>query len=235
MTTTVPDLLVTETFGPTLQGEGPSCGQRAVFIRLSRCNLTCGWCDEPQTWDRKRFDLGAHTVRRSPVSLAGWALSHDTELVVITGGEPLMQQRKLLSVVDTLVRAGRRIEFETNGTIAPLADLVCDRVQFNVSPKLASTGVPETRRIVPDALKALSHTNSLYKFVITADDRESDLAEVQALTRSYRLRPVWLMPEGTTRDTVSAGLRALAEPALAHGWNLTPRLHVELWENANGR
>ncbi|HEX5121355.1 MAG TPA: 7-carboxy-7-deazaguanine synthase QueE [Pseudonocardiaceae bacterium] len=234
MTTTVPDLLVTETFGPTLQGEGPSCGQRAVFIRLSRCNLTCGWCDEPQTWDRKRFDLGAHTVRRSPVSLAGWALSQDTELVVITGGEPLMQH-KLVSVVDTLLRAGRRIEFETNGTIAPLADLVSDRVQFNVSPKLSSSGVPEARRIVPGALQALSHTNSLYKFVITAAHRESDLAEVQALTHSYRLQPVWLMPEGTTRSVVSAGLRALAEPALTHGWNLTSRLHVELWENANGR
>lgn len=235
MTTTVPDLLVTETFGPTLQGEGPSCGQRAVFIRLSRCNLACGWCDEPQTWDRKRFDLAAHTIRRSPVSLAGWALSQNTELVVITGGEPLMQQHKLVSLVDTLLRAGRRIEFETNGTIAPLPDLVSDRVQFNVSPKLASTGVPEARRIVPGALRALAHTNSLYKFVITASHRDSDLAEVEALTHSYGLQPVWLMPEGTTREVVSAGLRALAEPALLRGWNLTPRLHVELWENANGR
>ncbi len=234
MTTTVPDLLVTETFGPTLQGEGPSCGQRAVFIRLSRCNLACGWCDEPQTWDRNRFDLDAHTVRRSPISLADWALSQDAELVVITGGEPLMQQHKLVSLVNLLLRAGRRIEFETNGTIAPLADLVSDRVQFNVSPKLASTGVPEARRIKPGALQAFAQTNSLYKFVITAAHRESDLAEVETLTHSYGLQPVWLMPEGTTRDVVSAGLRALAEPALARGWNLTARLHVELWENANG-
>lgn len=235
LTTLREALLITETFGPTFQGEGPSSGQPAIFIRTSRCNLTCGWCDEPRTWDHSRFVLAEHTTRRSVASLAEWALSHDTELVVITGGEPLIQQRKLLPLVATLLDAGRRVEFETNGSIAPLPDLRSDRVQFNVSPKLASSGVDADQRIVPDALSALAQANSVYKFVITSEHREADLAEADQLADTYGLRRVWLMPEGTTRDAVSAGLHALAEPALKRGWGLTTRLHVELWENEHGR
>ena len=52
-------LIVAECFGvetPTFQGEGPSCGHPALFIRLSRCNLTCARCDTKYTWDWSRFD-----------------------------------------------------------------------------------------------------------------------------------------------------------------------------------
>jgi organic radical activating enzyme len=70
-------LLVAEMFGPTFQGEGPSAGQRAVFVRTSRCNLSCSWCDTPHTWDWSRFDPHAE-ARRIPVrrgrstSRSGW-------------------------------------------------------------------------------------------------------------------------------------------------------------------
>jgi 7-carboxy-7-deazaguanine synthase len=228
-------LLITETFGPTFQGEGPSCGQPALFIRTSRCNLTCTWCDEPRTWDRSRFDLADHTTCRSVAGLAEWVLDQDTELVVITGGEPLLQQHRLLPLVTTLLDADRRVEFETNGTVSPLPDLWCEGVRFNVSPKLASSGVPTRRRIVPAALDTLAQTNSVYKFVITAEHRESDLAETGELVDTHGLRRVWLMPEGTTRDAITTGLHALAEPALTRGWGLTTRLHIQLWENEHGR
>lgn len=238
MTTMLPlrdALLVTETFGPSFQGEGPSCGQPAIFIRTSRCNLNCGWCDEPRTWDANRFNLAEHTSRRSAASLVEWVLTHDTELVVITGGEPLVQQRKLAPLVTRLLDAGRQVEFETNGSIAPIPELLCDRIQFNVSPKLASSGVIESQRIAPEALSALAQANSVFKFVITADHREADLAEAYELVSTYALRRVWLMPEGATRETVVAGLHALAEPALQRGWGLATRLHIELWENDHGR
>ena len=57
------DLVVAEIFGPTWQGEGPSAGQVAAFVRLGLCNLTCAWCDTAYTWDRSRFDLRAELRR----------------------------------------------------------------------------------------------------------------------------------------------------------------------------
>ncbi|HEX8632454.1 MAG TPA: 4Fe-4S cluster-binding domain-containing protein, partial [Catenuloplanes sp.] len=107
--TTLRPLLVAETFGPTFQGEGPSAGQQAMFVRLSRCNLSCPGCDTPFTWDTTRFDLRIHTSRRTPEAVAAWALAASTPLVVITGGEPLLQQEPLLPLVTTLTEAGRRV------------------------------------------------------------------------------------------------------------------------------
>ena len=102
-------LLVAETFGdkkPTFQGEGPSCGTPAVFIRLSRCNLTCSWCDTKYTWDWEHYDPRKESARLGVTALAEWALALSPGLVIITGGEPLLQQPKLSLLVPRLLAAG---------------------------------------------------------------------------------------------------------------------------------
>ncbi|MGH3822135.1 MAG: 7-carboxy-7-deazaguanine synthase QueE [Pseudonocardiaceae bacterium] len=118
-------------------GEGPSCGRQALFVRLSRCNLSCPRCDTPYTWDWQRFDVGAETRRLTAADILDWALGYPTELLVITGGEPLLQQDLLVPLVTGLAAAGRRVEVETNGTIVPAPVLVDAVAGFNVSPKLA--------------------------------------------------------------------------------------------------
>ena len=100
-------LRVNEIFGPTIQGEGPSAGKPAVFLRLAGCNLDCAWCDTPYSWDWKRHDrkqeekhlsvgqvaeqlgklLGAHTV------------PEPAPLLVVSGGEPLIQADALQSLL----------------------------------------------------------------------------------------------------------------------------------------
>ncbi|TQS42790.1 7-carboxy-7-deazaguanine synthase QueE [Cryptosporangium phraense] len=226
-------LRVAELFGPTLQGEGPSAGQRAVFVRLSGCNLDCGWCDTPYTWDWARFDP-AQESRTLPVqAVLDWILGRDTDLVVITGGEPLIQHARLTPLAQALAAAGRRIEIETNGTIAPPDRLIECVERFNVSPKLGGSGVPIGRRIRPAALEALRGTGkAVFKFVIGAPE---DLAELADLQARFGLAPVWVMPQGTHPADVVEGLRALAEPTLAHGWNLSSRLHVLVWGDQRGR
>src|SRR5262245_52198924 len=57
-------LVVSEVFGPTWQGEGPSIGRRCGFVRLGRCNLACTWCDTPYTWDWERYDPAKELHRR---------------------------------------------------------------------------------------------------------------------------------------------------------------------------
>lgn len=85
-------LLIAERFDPTLQGEGSSTGQQALFIRLSRCNLTCPACDTTYTWDWSRFDPAAEASRVPIDELVAWVLASSTTLVVIIGGEPLLEQ-----------------------------------------------------------------------------------------------------------------------------------------------
>ncbi|MFF7148654.1 7-carboxy-7-deazaguanine synthase QueE [Streptomyces jietaisiensis] len=229
-------LIVAECFGtevPTFQGEGPSCGHPALFIRLSRCNLTCTRCDTKYTWDWSRFDPHEESTRQSVAGLVAWATSSPVELVVITGGEPLIQQARLVPLVRGLIAAGKRIEFETNGTIAPTPELVADGVRFNVSPKLASFGVKETKSIVPAALEAfVASGRAAFKFVASTVD---DLDRIAELADAHRLAPVWVMPEGATPEVITATTRVLADGVAARHWHFTTRLHVLAFADARGR
>ncbi|MEO7443685.1 MAG: 7-carboxy-7-deazaguanine synthase QueE [Acidimicrobiales bacterium] len=225
-------LVVNEVFGPTLQGEGPSCGRAAGFVRLARCNLACSFCDSRHSWDWDHYDPAVE-LREMPVAeilakLDAMAVS----LVVVTGGEPLLQQRHLAPLLEQVKTRGWRVEVETAGTVAPtLADGLVD--QWNVSPKLANSGMPVERRFKPAALAELMATGrAVFKFVVASVD---DLEEIDQLVARHQLEPVWVMPEGTDSSTVVARLRELAGPVLARGWNLTPRLHILVWGDERGR
>lgn len=228
-------LPVSEVFGPTVQGEGPSAGAVAAFIRLGGCNLTCARCDTPYTWDARRHDLRAELTPTSVDDILGKV--PDAPLVVVTGGEPLLLQRRpdFLTLIAGLVNDGRRVEVETNATIIPGPwARTWPTVTLNASPKLhgpMSTD-PEGKRLVPAALTAFADLardgRAVWKLVV------SDIPTAQAavaLTDAYdvpRAR-VWLMPEGTDPDTVLTHARAVADVAVAMGVSLTLRSHVLLW------
>ena len=162
-----------------------------------------------------------------------WAASSPVELVVITGGEPLIQQAQAGAARRGLLAAGKRVEFETNGTIAPAPELVVDGVRFNVSPKLASFGVDEAKSIVPAALEAfVASGRAAFKFVASA---VADLDRIAELADAHRLAPVWVMPEGTTAEAITATTRVLADAVAARHWHFTTRLHVLAFADARGR
>ncbi|WP_331726202.1 7-carboxy-7-deazaguanine synthase QueE [Streptomyces sp. NBC_00470] len=229
-------LIVAECFGvevPTFQGEGPSCGHPALFIRLSRCNLTCTKCDTKYTWDWSQFDPRKESTKRTVADLVAWATSSPVELVVITGGEPLLQQARLVPLVQRLLAAGKRLEFETNGTIAPMPELVLAGVRFNVSPKIASFGMDEAKSVVPAALETfVASGRAAFKFVVSS---VADLDRIAELADAHRLAPVWVMPEGTSADVITATTRALADAVAARRWHFTTRLHVLGFADARGR
>lgn len=230
-------LVVAECFGPTVQGEGPSLGRRASFIRLGGCNLTCGFCDTPYTWDASRHDLRAELTRTPVAAITNRALHGDPGLVVITGGEPLLHQRQpgWTTLLGELVAANVEIEVETNGTIAPNGHTARWVDRFNVSPKLTHAGDPVHKRIRPAAITALVATRkAAFKFVCRA---ECDVQEVAAIARAYRIHPasVWVMPEGTSLDQLHDRLAAIADPAIDAGFNLTTRLHVYAWGDERAR
>ena len=125
----------------TLQGEGVQAGSRAVFLRFAGCNLwsgreqdrasaQCSFCDtdfvgtdgEGGGKFSSADELAAHVERM-------WGEGLDRRLVVITGGEPMLQLDEAL--VEALHRRGFRVAAETNGTLpaTPGIDWIC------VSPK----------------------------------------------------------------------------------------------------
>lgn len=225
-------LRVAEMF-TSFQGEGPSAGQRAAFIRLSGCAVGCSWCDEPQTWDWSRFSRSQESSRATVDETCTWAVGTGAGLVVITGGEPLAQQRAVTALACTLTGAGLRVEVETSGTVIPARELCAAVGMFSVSPKLASSGVPLERRIRPAALAAFAACGkAVFKFVACG---RGDLDEAGELAARFGLAPVWIMPEGTTADRVLEGMRELADGVLERGWNLTGRSHVLIWDGARGR
>ncbi|UJV42966.1 7-carboxy-7-deazaguanine synthase QueE [Streptomyces sp. AMCC400023] len=230
-------LVVAETFGPTFQGEGPSCGRRCSFVRLGGCNLKCTWCDTPETWDASRHDLRQTLTPRTVADIMDRLMVADPHMVVITGGEPLLhqQQQGWTTLLHVLNMAGVEIEVETNGTIAPTPYTEARVTRFNVSPKLPHAGDPEHRRVNGKALAVLRWTNrAAFKFVCTGPD---DVDEVMRFTHEHNIpaRRVWVMPEGTDPALLPARLAALAEPALTAGFNLTTRLHIQLWGPEKGR
>jgi 7-carboxy-7-deazaguanine synthase len=218
----------------TVQGEGASLGVPSVFVRLGGCNLQCSFCDTAYTWDWARFDKKKETVDVSvdeAASLAVDVAKDGVRNVVFTGGEPLLQQRDLALLAARMKERGFRIEVETNGTIVPepaLAELVD---QWNVSPKLASSGNRLEARWVPDAIAWFAtRANAYFKLVVISKD---DLSEIAS--RALPKERVILMPEGTDATTLAERSRWLAEICTQHGYRLGARLHVHIWGAERGR
>jgi 7-cyano-7-deazaguanosine (preQ0) biosynthesis protein QueE len=223
-------VIVSEVFGPTVQGEGPSLGRRCGFVRLGRCNLACQFCDSGYTWDWERYDPRVELSEWTDDDIVKQLDAMDVDMVVITGGEPLLQQRDLTALVAAF-RDERvwRVEVETAGTIAPTLDVD----QWNVSPKLANSGNQRDRRYKPDVLRAFQATGrAAFKFVITSP---SDLDEVAEIVAECGLTNVWLMPEATDADTLGDRLQWVTPAAVERGWNVTTRLHILVWGDERGR
>lgn len=230
-------LVVSEIFGPTFQGEGPSLGRRCGFLRLGGCNLHCRWCDTAYTWDwtgrnglayDPRVELTRSTVEDVWESLGALG----AECLVVSGGEPMLQQRRLVPLLRRAAEAGWWVEMETAGTIVPDAALLPLVSRFNVSPKLESSGNTREERYRPAALDALQASGrAIWKFVA---EGPADLDMIGELVARHSLSPVYVMPEGTRAEVVIARGRELADAVLARGWNLTTRLHVLLYGNRRG-
>lgn len=228
------ELLVSEVFGPTFQGEGPSAGSAAAFVRLGSCNLACSWCDTSYTWDASRHDLSGNLTVRRTDDVAAQLLSIGVPLVVVTGGEPALQALEAAHLARQVIAGGVAVEVETSGTV-PLGPLAAEARLIVISPKLASSGVAERARLRWDVLAAAAALpQSVLKFVVRGPD---ELEEAGAVARRAGAPPdkIWIMPEGTSRDVILARMAALAQPVAARGWSLSGRLHVLLWNDEQGR
>ncbi len=242
---------VSQIFGPTIQGEGSASGQHCLFLRVYGCNLECSFCDTPYTWadtpekaaktrlgfqfDKNDPILGQKLINEEEVLLelkTFWDWQERPTIIVVTGGEPLMQQRELIPVMDALRAYGNKIHVETAGTIKPLGIFNQHVTQYNVSPKLASSGNRLSKRRKLEALHELVATrNAWFKFVLTADTWREDLEEVDEIVDSIHIDPrrVMLMPEGETPEANIRAARLFAQAAVDRGYGISFRTHILIW------
>jgi 7-carboxy-7-deazaguanine synthase len=232
----------------SLQGEGKLAGVPSTFVRTSGCNLRCWFCDSYHTsWEptgawRDLDDVVAAVEERPG------------DHVVLTGGEPTIHEASV-DLLDRLSARGYHTTVETNGTV--FRDAAIDLA--SLSPKLA-TSTPsserppaggdadidgwadrhEERRLDYDAMsRYVEACDTQLKFVVTGPD---DLPEVERVVERLRETAgipipdgdVLLMPEGTTREELESTRRVVADLALEHGYRYTPRVHIDIWNDAPG-
>ncbi len=237
---------VNEIFGPTIQGEGKSLGDRVIFLRLSRCNLACIWCDTPETWNwedtlfkhPRKFDSKKEIHEMSYVEIMAELkrLGSDVKKIVISGGEPMLQQDKLIVLLMMLKLDGYLAEIETNGTIEPRDEFLEIIDQINCSPKTSNSGEDNTleMRERPEALKKLvANEKTNFKFVVSG---EGDLPEIEDFISRYGINKnrVYLMPQAQTREEYFAIDIGVQRVANDHELQFTSRLQMYYWGNKRG-
>src|ERR1700687_179503 len=129
----------------SIQGESTYAGLACVFVRLTGCNLRCSWCDSEYTFaggQRRTLEEVVEEVEQ---------LSPGGGLVEITGGEPMLQEREVVPLMQRLLGWGFNVLLETSGE-RPL-QRVPQRVIKIVDVKCPNSGEPDT--FDPENLEAL--------------------------------------------------------------------------------
>jgi len=237
-------LKVNEIFGPTIQGEGRTAGKEVVFLRLAGCNLHCVWCDTPYTWNwigskwshPDKFDPKDEIHEMSTCEVVEQLAKIGTTIasVVISGGEPLIQQKQLEILLVALHNRNWWIEIETNGTIPPNKVVRQYVNQFNVSPKLSNSGDKKQLRFRPQAMSVFAQMEkATFKFVIGSTE---DVSEVMEYVKEFGLpnERVYLMPLGKTPDELKITMNLTEQLCNRFGFIFSDRLHVHKFGGVRG-
>ena len=154
--------------------------------------------------------------------------------LVVTGGEPLVQQGPLATLVERLKRRRFWIEVETNCTLVPEQRLVSLVDHWSVSPKLENSGNTLPARENARAYRLFRKLPSAnFKYVV---EKADDLPEVRALTDRYEIPPskVVLMPQARDTDALLERSSWLVDLCKSEGYAFSTRLQVLLWGNRRG-
>jgi len=213
----------------SLQGESSYAGLPCIFVRLAGCNLRCVWCDSEYTF------TGGKRMTLDDIEQEVHRLTPGGGFVEITGGEPMLQEREAVPLMDRLLGAGYTVLLETSGE-RPL-ERVPPQVVKIVDVKCPDSGEGNTFRM--ENLKWLTLRDEV-KFVI-ASRRDYEFArafaaehELNSRVSSVIFSPAFRKDATGNRDVSHCLVdpRELAEWMLADGLNarLGLQLHKFIWE-----
>ena len=252
----------------SIQGEGLRTGRPTLFIRLNGCNLRCVFrnsagkvascCDTPYASFEGSFAEGKYTDDDVIKMLTNNPQVKD---VVITGGEPLLNQTSLEEFIKKLREVRDfTLTIETNGTIVP-SDYLLEQVDlWSTSPKLASStptvkdgkkyGVTEAQckyhnihriNIIALATMLSEGHDCQLKFVYTGPEGIEEIDEISKEITDYQTNHnmdvvnvndyIMLMPEGITSKAIIGKSDEVVNVCIEHGWTYTSRMHILIWGN----
>ena len=213
----------------SVQGESSFAGLPCIFVRLAGCNLRCAWCDSEYTFSGgKPFTAAA--ILEQIEALA------PCRLIEFTGGEPMLQARELLPLMQTLLDSGYELMIETSGE-RPLAD-VPKAVHKIVDVKCPGAGAAANSFRLEN-LDTLTSADEV-KFVLT-DRRDYEFARdfIRAHALESKAGGILLSPAFTktpsplrTADNIALDPRDLVDWMLADGLpaRLSLQIHKFIWE-----
>ena len=244
----------------SVQCEGHTTGYPAYFIRLKSCNLMCGgkngvlmdsgdatwWCDTEAVW-RKGFEKPFYKLIQQweEEKIDEWIYQGRIHLIW-TGGEPTIpkHQRAIPAFHQylkeyCLEKTGRFSntynEVETNGTLVIQDDFFDMLDQINCSVKLANSGMPTNRRIVPNALeRIMEHDNYWFKFVISTEECLEEIERDFIKPFNIPHDRVMMQPGLDRQEDFHERTKFTLEMAKKHGYIGLSRLHVSAWDKLTG-
>jgi 7-carboxy-7-deazaguanine synthase len=215
----------------SLQGESTYAGLACVFVRLTGCNLRCSWCDSEYTFQGgRKMTLEAVLDEVSRLNPGGG-------LVEITGGEPMLQEREVVPLMQHLLDDGYGVLLETSGE-RPLGQVPA-RVVKIVDVKCPDSGEGDT--FCEDNLEALSAHDEI-KFVVSSRiDYEFARDFTQRHNLGKRVNAVLFSP-AFRKDATGArdSSHCLLDPQELAEWmladnipaRLSLQLHKFIWDPA---
>ncbi len=223
-------MYITEIY-KSIQGESTYAGLPCVFVRLTGCNLRCDWCDSEYTF------TGGHRIALEEVLERVEQLSPGGGLVEITGGEPMLQEREVVPLMQTLLDTGFTVLLETSGE-RPLESVPKGVVKI-VDVKCPDSGAADTFRL--QNLDALDSKDEVKFVIATREDYDFARAFVTQHILDRRVNAVLFSPAfakdaAGTRDSSHCCVdpRELAEWILADNApaRLSLQLHKFIWDPA---
>ena len=230
----------------TLEGEGRLIGTPSIFMRLAMCNLTCiGFktpdsphgCDSFTSWSVKnKYTFKEIYTDFFEKTNFGEMLRKEIAILKVTGGEPLIQQKQLAKFFNFLrhkIGVGFDIDFETNATITPNADILDFLPTFTTSPKLSSNGDPANKRYIEETLQWHADEGvSDFKFVVQSEKDIDEINKLYVEKFNIPVNRVWLMPCCGSREELIERSSQVAEWCKKYNFNFSPRLQLLIWNKA---
>ena len=239
------DILISEIFGPTVQGEGPLVGRPTVFVRTGGCDYRCAWCDTLYAVLPEHRDEWKLMTPAEVASSVDQLTSNNPVLVTLSGGNPALQP--LGSVIEIGHAKGYTFALETQGSMP--APWFAELDWLIVSPKPPSSHMTTNWNALDACFKAAKENPRCALKVIVFDDADYDYA--RNVSTRYPKLPIYLqvgnpapllyvgraLPDEVDNCDLLDRFRWLVGKVTKDRWfaaTVLPQLHVLAWGNKRG-